>query len=66
MASLGKILRGTSFAHTNLQVLRRYPICAGKRHLSQTKFVVNNLNLQTFRVPTVRTIYKTIVNIPNK
>ncbi|XP_022167975.1 acyl carrier protein, mitochondrial-like isoform X2 [Myzus persicae] len=50
MASLGKVLCGTFFTNTSLRVLRRYPICAGKRYLSQSK-IVNNLNLQTCRVP---------------
>jgi len=51
MASLGKVLRGTFFTNVNMKVLRRYPICSGKRHLCQTK-IINNLNLQTFKVPT--------------
>ncbi|XP_022167974.1 acyl carrier protein, mitochondrial-like isoform X1 [Myzus persicae] len=54
MASLGKVLCGTFFTNTSLRVLRRYPICAGKRYLSQSK-IVNNLNLQTCRVPVVPT-----------
>lgn len=54
MASLGKVLCGTFFTNTSLRVLRRYPMCTSKRFLSQSK-IVNNLNLQTCRVPVVRT-----------
>ncbi|XP_060880084.1 acyl carrier protein, mitochondrial-like [Metopolophium dirhodum] len=50
MASLGKVLCGTFFTNTSLRVLRCYPMCAGKRYLSQSKNV-NNLNLQTCRIP---------------
>ncbi|XP_025196708.1 acyl carrier protein, mitochondrial [Melanaphis sacchari] len=50
MASLGKVLCGTFFTNTSLRVLRHYPMCAGKRYLSQSK-IINNLNLQTCRVP---------------
>ncbi|XP_016658952.1 uncharacterized protein LOC100159145 isoform X1 [Acyrthosiphon pisum] len=50
MASLGKVLCGTFFTNTSLRVLRRYPMCAARRYLSQSK-IVNNLNLQTCRVP---------------
>ncbi|CAH1708264.1 unnamed protein product [Aphis gossypii] len=50
MASLGKVLCGTFFTNTSLRVLSRYPMCASKRYLSQSK-IVNNLNLQTCRVP---------------
>ncbi|XP_015366674.1 PREDICTED: acyl carrier protein-like isoform X2 [Diuraphis noxia] len=50
MASLGKVLCGTFFTNTSLRVLRRYPMCTSKRYLSQSK-IVNNLNLQTCRVP---------------
>lgn len=50
MASLGKVLCGTFFTNTSLRVLRRYPMCASKRYLSQSK-IVNNLILQTCRVP---------------
>ncbi|KAL5234053.1 hypothetical protein ACI65C_001463 [Semiaphis heraclei] len=50
MASLGKVLCGAFFNNTSLQVLRRYPMCAGKRYLSQSKNV-SNLNLQSCKIP---------------
>lgn len=55
MASLGKVIRCSFFTNTSLRVLGRYPLCSTKRHLSRTK-IFDNLNLQTFKVPTVSKI----------
>lgn len=58
MASLGKVFRGTfGCASVHLRMLRSHPTCAGRRHLSRTSKIVDNLNrLQTFKVATVRPI----------
>ncbi|XP_015369087.1 PREDICTED: acyl carrier protein, mitochondrial-like [Diuraphis noxia] len=50
MASLGKVLCGTFFTKTSLQVLRRYPMCTGKRYIRQSTNV-NHINLQSCRIP---------------